>query len=76
MQIEKTNTDITSTESVFDKTSIEALDNTSELLKNGIAIYTSSPELNRNEILKTYPDGRQEVVCMNDSYKEVVLRAI
>jgi len=75
MQVKKTST-VTSTESVFDKNSIEALDNTSELLKNGIAIYTSSPELNYDEILKTYPDGRQEVVSLNASYKEVVLRAI
>jgi len=76
MQTEKTSAVITSIESVFDKNSIEALDNTSELLKNGIAVYTSSSELNSNEILKTYPDGRQEIVSMNDSYKEVVLRAI
>ena len=63
-------------EKIFsDIDSIEADDNTRELLDNGIPAYIKEPNMPQGTMIKLYPDGTKEIVHIDNLFHESVLSA-
>lgn len=45
-----------------------------ELFAKGIPVYYSMPD--SDDIIKEYPDGHKEIICLDDNYKEYVIKTL
>ena len=53
--------------------SIEMVDNTKELLQNGIPAYIKEPGMTNGFMIKIYPNGTKETVHIDASFNETVV---
>ncbi len=61
-------------ESIFENLeSIEMIDNTKELLDNGIPAYIKEPGMADGVMIKLYPNGTRKIVKIDSSFNERVI---
>jgi len=61
-------------ESIFENLeSIEMIDNTKELLDNGIPAYIKDPGMADGVMIKLYPNGTRKIVKIDSSFNERVI---
>lgn len=61
-------------ESIFENLeSIEMIDNTKELLDNGIPAYIKNPGMADGVMIKLYPNGTRKIVKIDSSFNERVI---
>ena len=61
-------------ESIFEKLeSIEIIDNTKELLDNGVPAYIKNPGMADGVMIKLYPNGTRKIVKIDSSFNERVI---
>lgn len=61
-------------ESIFENLeSIEMIDNTKELLDNGIPAYIKDPRMADGVMIKLYPNGTRKIVKIDSSFNERVI---
>ena len=63
-------------EKIFsDIDSIEADDNTKELLQNGVPAYIKEDNMPMGVMLKLYPNGTRETVKIDEDFQESIISA-
>ena len=63
-------------EKIFsDIDSIEADDNTKELLQNGVPAYIKEANMPKGVMLKLYPNGTRETVKIDEDFQESIISA-
>ena len=61
-------------ESIFENLeSIEMIDNTKELLGNGVPAYIKDPGMADGVMIKLYPNGTRKIVKIDSSFNERVI---
>ena len=61
-------------ETIFDTIEdIQKGNNTQELLKKNIPAYIRTEKMSKGTILKIYPDGREEIVTLDECFSEKIL---
>jgi len=61
-------------ENIFENLeSIEIIDNTKELLDNGVSAYIKNPGMADGVMIKLYPNGTRKIVKIDSSFNEIVI---
>ena len=61
-------------ENIFENLeSIEIIDNTKELLDNGVPAYIKDPGMADGVMIKLYPNGTRKIVKIDSSFNERVI---